>query len=247
MCTVTFIPVKDKIYITSNRDEKVVRKQALPPAEYSCKGSKLIFPKDADAGGTWIALHESGNAAVLLNGAFQKHKPNPPYLRSRGTVMVDIIAETSPARYFTKTNLQGIEPFTLIIWDDNSLYECRWDGEAKHIRQLRKYRPHIWSSATLYDEETQKRREYWLAKFLNKNRHPNQVDILNFHATGGDGDNSNDLKMNCHGMYSTVSITSIELDDACGSITYHDCIDNSNHKQNIDFISSLFVPQNSFV
>src|SRR3954465_10304679 len=98
MCTVTFIPVKDKVYITSNRDEKVVRKQALQPAEYYRKGAKLLFPKDPDAGGTWIALHENGNAVVLLNGAFEKHKPNPPYLRSRGIVMLDIIAEARPTR-----------------------------------------------------------------------------------------------------------------------------------------------------
>ena len=27
----------------------------------------------ADAGGSWVALHEDGNAAVRLNGAFDKH------------------------------------------------------------------------------------------------------------------------------------------------------------------------------
>ena len=74
MCTVTFIPTKEKYFITSNRDEKNIRKQGYCPCRIlrSIK-RKLIFPKDGDAGGTWIALHENGNAAVLLNGAFEKH------------------------------------------------------------------------------------------------------------------------------------------------------------------------------
>ena len=247
MCTVTFIPVKDRVYITSNRDEKNSRQRALPPKEYYHKHSKLVFPKDADEGGTWIALNENGNVAVLLNGAFEKYIPNPSYQRSRGVVLLDILADVRPARYFTKLKLEAIAPFTLILWDDGSLYECRWDGLVKHIKQLRSCRPHIWSSATLYDKETQKRREYWLAKFLNKNVIPSQEDILHFHSYGGDGDGNSNLKMNRQGLYSTVSITSLELNETSGSITYHDCIGNTNFKQNVHFISSYFAEQNSFV
>jgi hypothetical protein len=32
---------------------------------------RITYPKDADAGGTWIAKHENGNAVVLLNGGFK--------------------------------------------------------------------------------------------------------------------------------------------------------------------------------
>ena len=84
MCTVTYIPVNDKYFISSNRDEKNSRSQAAPPAVYKLNNIMLIFPKDADAGGSWIALHENGNAAVLLNGAFEKHNPLPPYKKKQG-------------------------------------------------------------------------------------------------------------------------------------------------------------------
>jgi hypothetical protein len=47
MCTVSFIPIKDKYFITSNRDEKYTRKKALSPALYNYDGHKMIFPKDA--------------------------------------------------------------------------------------------------------------------------------------------------------------------------------------------------------
>ncbi|MGL1516781.1 NRDE family protein, partial [Vibrio parahaemolyticus] len=48
------------------------------------------FPKDPDGGGTWIALKENGDVAILLNGAFENHIPAYPYRRSRGLIFLDI-------------------------------------------------------------------------------------------------------------------------------------------------------------
>ena len=247
MCTVTFIPVKDKFIITSNRDEKISRKPALPPRIYYHNGSKLVFPKDADAGGTWIVVNANGNAAVLLNGAFEKHTYHPGYTKSRGLVLLDAISEARPVRYLVKTDLKTVEPFTLIVWEDNSLYEFRWDGAGKHCVQLRKSRHYIWSSATLYSKETMKKREYWLAKFLNKTPLPAVEDIMNFHASAGDGDGENDLKMTRQRLYATVSITSLTLDDVSSSILYHDCKDGTHHQQKINFLSTSFSVSQSLL
>src|SRR4026207_1194678 len=102
MCTVTFIPAKNGYFITSNRDEKYSRKRAIPPAMYTIGKSKLLFPKDTNAGGTWIALHESGNAAVILNGAFGRHAPQAPYEKSRGIILLEIIETMMPVVFFTR-------------------------------------------------------------------------------------------------------------------------------------------------
>ena len=67
MCTVSYLPVKDRVFITSNRDEKKLRGRAVAPAKYAVDCIGLIYPKDRDAGGTWIALRDNGIAAVLLN------------------------------------------------------------------------------------------------------------------------------------------------------------------------------------
>src|SRR5436309_3961687 len=115
MCTVTYIPVGEKKYITSNRDEKPFRKKALPPQPYLHEEISLIYPKDGDAGGSWIALNENGNVAVLLNGGFEKHISEPPYKKSRGLVFLDILKHTSPVTYFFGVDLFKIEPFTVII------------------------------------------------------------------------------------------------------------------------------------
>jgi len=238
MCTVTFIPVKDQFFITSNRDEKFIRKHAIPPEIYFENGNRIICPKDADAGGTWIAMNENGNAAVLLNGGFAKHISQPPYRKSRGIIFMEIISALMPVRYFMHMDLSDIEPFTMIIFD-NCLYECRWTGTTKHCRQLKKYRPYIWSSSTLYDESVVKKREQWFAAFLNRNPHPAQEDILSFHRFTGDGDKQNDLNMNRNGLLSTVSITSIAMEYRRSKFVYHDLKDNRVYQKEIKLISSL--------
>src|SRR2546423_11704653 len=136
MCTVTFIPTADKIYLTSNRDEKSLRKQALPPRFYFHNDEQLIYPKDEDAGGTWIAANRNGNAAVLLNGAFVKHIPAPLYRKSRGLVFLDVIKSRMPLKYFLNIDLLDIEQFTLVLFENNNLNECRWNGSKKYTKKL---------------------------------------------------------------------------------------------------------------
>jgi uncharacterized protein with NRDE domain len=241
MCTVTFIPVKDKIFITSNRDEKKSRKKAIPPAIYNYQGVKLIFPKDAEAGGTWIAMKENGHAGVLLNGAFISHVAEPPYRKSRGLIFLDIFSTDRPSAEFLKTNLESIEPFTFVLLEENSLYEFRWDGNERYCKQLPSHRPHIWSSATLYDGLVVKKREQWFASFLNNNPTPTQLDILNFHRFTGDGDNNNDLLMNRNNGLSTVSISGMLLTSDRGSMKYLDMKSNTSAEKKIEFLQKEIV------
>lgn len=238
MCTVTYIPVNDKYFISSNRDEKTSRSKAIAPAAYAINQKKLIFPKDGDAGGSWIALHENGNAAVLLNGAFEKHVSASPYRKSRGKIFLNIIADEGPVRYFHQLDLDQIEPFTLVLLEKDNLYECRWDGKNKHYQQLKKHRPYIWSSCTLYEKNIVDKREQWFASFLSRNPHPTQKDILEFHQFTGDGDTRNDLLMEREGVYATISITSMLLTGDRGSMKHLDLKDNSLTERKIEFESS---------
>jgi len=238
MCTVSFIPVKDKFFITSNRDEKLTRKNAVAPCMFIHNGQKLFFPKDADAGGTWIVMKENGDAAVLLNGAFICHKAEPPYRLSRGIILLDIISSERPSVTFTKINLQDIEPFTLVVLENYCLYEFRWDGAEKYCKQLKVNRPCIWSSTTLYDGFVIKKREQWFASFLNNHPTPTQQDILNFHHFTGDGDKHNDLLMTRDGFYTTVSITGILLTKDRGCIRYIDIKNDTSSEIKIELVHS---------
>jgi len=241
MCTVTFIPARDKFFITSNRDEKVLRKPALPPKLYELGNGKIIFPKDMGAGGTWIAMHENGNAVVLLNGGFIKHTPAPPYAKSRGVILLEIISNMFPFKAFQQKQLSNIEPFTLVLVDNNELYECRWDGDKKHAKTLDTTRSHIWSSVTLYDKAVIQKREQWFNMWLAKNPNPTMKDILNFHLFAGDGDNHNDLRINRNGTMLTLSVTGMEINNSRGFMQYLDLAKNELYKEQLHFTSSLAV------
>lgn len=239
MCTVTFIPSENNTFITSNRDEKSSRSEALAPDAYEFPGGKIFYPKDTQAGGTWFALHENGNVVVLMNGAFTPHQSSPPYKYSRGLVVLKLIQLDSPVEGFKKIDLLNIEPFTVIIWDDEQLIEGRWDGTKKHFISLDKNIPRIWSSATLYNEELINRRERWFAEWLEKKPILNQKNIFDFHQFTSEGDNQNSLVMNRNNEVRTVSITGVDLNETNGHIQYVELLHNGIFKMEMKFKKEL--------
>lgn len=243
MCTVTFIPVPhscgNKIYITSNRDEKHWRSSAFPPTVYPYASGKLLFPKDGDAGGTWIAAHENGNAIVFLNGGFVRHRPKPPYRKSRGLVLLDLLDSINPIMGFTMVSLQQIEPFTAVVWNGGELFECRWDGEKKHLTGLPASEPHIWSSVTLYEGAVVEKRKNWFTEWLTKQPQPSPEHILHFHQFTGDGDAHNDLLMNRNGQVFTVSVTQLTLTDETTHMHYLDLKNSKAFTQQLTVEKSM--------
>jgi hypothetical protein len=222
MCTVTFIPSPNGVLLVSNRDEKVDRADAVGPAPYSFSTGCITFPKDTDAGGTWIAMHDNGNAAVLLNGGLEPHEQQPPYRRSRGLILLDLLSSENPTAAFNTIQLDGVEPFTVVFWVGHSLHEGIWDGTQKYFSEKNKEIPHLWSSVTLYDQVTRARRRIWFDQWLELNKTPDLEDVLHFHQFTGDGDVQNDLQMNRNGEMFTVSITGMQLAEGKSEMVYLD-------------------------
>jgi hypothetical protein len=233
MCTVSFIPGSESVLLSSNRDEKHFRSDAIPPTNYAAESGQLLYPKDGDAGGTWIALHELGHAIVFLNGACVAHQPNPPYRMSRGQVLLQILRPGTPVESAQEINLDGIEPFTAVIWSNGSLYVLRWDGSARTLEKLDESRPHIWSSVTLYGPEIVAKRESWFQQWLSQNHHPSLSQTLDFHQFTGDGDAHNDLRMNRNGQVYTVSITGLEISSNRAIMKYLDLKNNQQFDQEL--------------
>ncbi|MHA4811799.1 NRDE family protein [Flavitalea flava] len=209
MCAVTYIPVGDTLLLTSSRDENPERTVARDPHFVDGPCGRLLFPRDGKEGGTWFVMHEKGHVLILLNGAWKKHVPLPPYRKSRGLVLLELAQGDNPLLSFRHTDLSGIEPFTLILVLERNLFECRWDGSVKFERQMDKNKPWIWSSVTLYDEAGVQRREKWFEQFLLENPDPDQDAILEFHQSAGAGDPHSGLLMNRGRLMQTVSITSL--------------------------------------
>ncbi len=238
MCTVTYIPHQKGYFLTSNRDEKKARGRALMPTEYLIGNNKYIFPKDTDAGGTWIVLKENGDSLCLLNGAFSNFIDNGMYTISRGKILLEIASNVHLLEAFKNMELNQCAPFTLIMVNQSKLFECRWDGEKKHCKMLDEHKPYIWSSATLYQAIIRSQREKWFESFLKNTALPSQDEIIQFHKTTGDGDKANDLVMNRNNRYFTVSITNITTTENEYCMHYEDLIQKEITIKSFSFVNA---------
>nr|MCU0323899.1 NRDE family protein [Spirosomataceae bacterium] len=234
MCVLTYIPTENNGFIlTSNRDEAVSREAAIPPKKYNINGQNVFFPKDPQGSGTWIA--SSGEYTLcLLNGAFIKHIPQPPYRQSRGKVILDFFEFESVSDFINGYNFEGIEPFTLIIIETSanlSIYELRWNAEKIFCQRIDESAAQIWSSATLYSPEIIEKRQQWFNEFLENESNP--TTIMDFHHFGGKEDSRNGIKMNRDDKLKTISITQFILNPSEFAMSYHDLQSDSKFQYRI--------------
>jgi len=226
MCTVTFIPQQQGGFVlTQNRDETPLRKGVLFPSSHIAEHSELLFPKDGEAGGTWLSISTKGRVAALLNGAFENHKRTPPYRKSRGLVVLESFDFNTPQEFAAHYDFENIEPFTLILIESQpelELWELRWDGTQTHLKQCNALQEQIWSSSPLYNAAMRAERESWFETW--KNKAPHTADsILHFHHTAGNGDPETDVKM-VRPYVQTVSITQITQQEGNLCMQYHDLL-----------------------
>ncbi|MFV8393951.1 NRDE family protein [Flavobacterium sp. LB2P6] len=224
MCTVSFVATNDKIIITSNRDEKTVRPSAIPPRSYTVNGKNLIFPKDPKAGGTWFVANADGTILVLLNGAEEKHEVQLPYRKSRGLIVLEMISSNSPKDFWTEIDLENIEPFTLILFQNNALFQLRWNGKEKETTFLDIHQNHIWSSSTLYPSAIREKRAKWFHTFMHDNSEISESKMYDFHRYTEEGNDENGLVINRNDEMKTLSITQAVIEKNKVIILHYDLI-----------------------
>ena len=213
MCTVTFLPLSnDNFVLTSSRDVPFSRKKAVFPKAYMEDGIELFYPKDGEAGGTWIGTSDKKRLICLLNGGFKNHKQAEFYAKSRGIIVKDLLKADDISKACKEIDLKNVEPFTLVIveWDLHLfLFEFVWDGNQKYLRILPN-EPRIWSSSTLYSDHMKEMRQKWFIKFKVKSSKFKVAkdQILEFHHTAGVGDPKIDVIMK-RPKVGTVSITQV--------------------------------------
>lgn len=224
MCTVTFIPTQNGIVITSNRDERVTRERAIAPLEYEIDGCKITFPKDPQAGGTWIA-QTNNKVIVLLNGAAEKHKIKPFYRKSRGLIVLELASSSDSLKHWKTMYLDGIEPFTIVLFENNKLHQLQWNEVEKSKVELATNSHHIWSSSTLYSKEIRTKRENWFAEFMAKNESPDEKAILDFHQFTENENSEYGLQINRNNELKTISITQCLITSEKIEMSYLDLIE----------------------
>lgn len=207
MCTITFFPKPcGGFVLSSSRDECPDRKIA-GVVQMESKSARIVFPRDALAGGSWIAADSNGQVLCLLNGAFFGHERTPPYRKSRGLIVLDLLEATDIPSCFEGYDLEGVEPFTLIWAGQGMLWKFCWDGVRRVLQRLDPGNKYIWSSPTLYNHEARTRRERWLEDWFDTPGDYSREAILKFHHEAGKEDSYDGLVICRAGSVQTVSIS----------------------------------------
>ena len=208
MCTVTYLPLSDGCLITSNRDEALHRERAERPTTAIYKDQPLLFPRDPKGQGSWIASSQT-SSACLFNGAFEAHMPRPPYRHSRGLIPLEVLTHNSLDAFVEQYSLDGIEPFSIVVYRPGLLQELKWDGSQAHVVDHNANQPHIWASATLYNAEVRAQRRKDFEQWLDTGPAFTQEAIVGFH-TQASNDRENGLLIARDSGLHTVSVTSLK-------------------------------------
>lgn len=211
MCTVTYWGSPGKSVFTFSRDELAARATTDYLHEEKTTFKKVVYAKDA-RGGSWFTADSDGNLAVLFNGAFEKHRKKEKYRKSRGLILLDLICSSNPQHLLSETDLEQIEPFTILLYSNNNLYRASWNGNKLIENRLNPLGSYIFSSATLYSSDAIQLREAWFSGYLD--RHKEQVNeelLYRFHRSCKSDDKTNGLVICRPGGCQTLSISQAVL------------------------------------
>jgi hypothetical protein len=156
MCTLTFIPKPQGYLLGMNRDERLTRELALPPAAITAR-VPVVYPRES-GGGTWIGSNAAGISFALLN-----QNPGPQSQikeRSRGEIIPALLASLyfpGAMRNIQQINFRGMLPFLLIgvFPAEHIISQCRWDGTQLQFFRIG-WDVHHWFSSGVSDEMARK-------------------------------------------------------------------------------------------
>lgn len=212
-----------------------MRPNAIEPKNYFINNKNILFPKDKKAGGTWYAADELSTVIVLLNGAVQKHIVKESYRKSRGLILLELISSTSPIALWNTIDLYDIEPFTIVLFENQKLYQLRWNHIEKECKELDTTKSYIWSSSTLYAEEIRQKREEWFYTFLDTKPTVNEEELFHFHRYTEEENNEHGLVINRNDILKTLSITQTIIEQNRLEMKYFDLL-NAHEYNNTFFV-----------
>jgi len=140
-------------------------------------------------------------------------------------VLLELIKYQNIALGWEEMNLQKIEPFTVIAFSNETLFQLRWNGIEKESIELNADEPHIWSSATLYSEDIMAERKTWFEAFLKDNE--SSIDgnkMLFFHTETQKENTENGLQIKRINNILTKNITQCVLRKNDFKITHLDLL-----------------------
>jgi hypothetical protein len=246
MCTVSCFPwlapafegdAPVRLRVVFSRDELRARLPAFPPLDVVRGARRVLMPRDADAGGTWIAVNDAGVVFTLLN-LYSGHNERPahrvgsPRLRTRGTViehLVEAITASQALERMDAIDADAVRPFRVLACDRiGSVMEAVWDG-ASISRSLRSLDvPLMRTSSSLGDAVVIRPRRALFHTLLRESRRPTAATQDAFHHHYWPGARELSVRMSRPDAR-TVSITTVEVRDSGVRMLYHELAHVGTH------------------
>ncbi len=170
MCTVTFIARRNGYALGMNRDEKVTRVAALPPAQHRLGTRDTLFPSEPN-GGTWIGINDANATFALINWYSVPARVAGQTV-SRGEVVKSSLVADSPAttgRSLGALRLARVNPFRLIgvFPASHAVVEWRWNLERLECLDHR-WQTNTWISSSFDEPGAQQTRGKIFAEALRQ-------------------------------------------------------------------------------
>jgi len=138
------------------------------------------YPKDLQAGGTWMGMHQSGWALCLLNGGSVDYLRRLPYRYSRGKIIPHFM-ESLEIKALRDGDYSGVEPFTLLIARAGELWQWQHDPDQELWQELDPQEAHFFSSTKLYHPNIRAARESRFRGWLKGCEEINSEAVASFH------------------------------------------------------------------
>ncbi len=228
MCTLSLLVRSGRGYsLVMTRDERRTRGVGSPPQLGAAAGRRFLAPRDADAGGSWIAVDATGRTLCLLNGDEQAPGfEESPRLRSRGELLLDLVG--CPDRAALGQELADraaagslrVRPFQLIAVEPAGGAVTHWRFDGRELRVDVAVPPWIVTSNG-FDPRgvAQARREQfdrWLERRGGEPASREDVqlaDLMELHRSHVGARNDGELASFClhRPLVSSVSLTAVEV------------------------------------
>ena len=120
MCTLSWWIADSERGVLFNRDElRTRRRGSAPSIRPSETAFDVLCPTDPDAGGSWIGVNDRGLIVALLNNYAQEDAYIPSDIRSRGTLVVELLQGAATAKeclhQLSVESCRSYRPFVIFV------------------------------------------------------------------------------------------------------------------------------------